>query len=720
MFILFLILLFLLQPPPLFAVSSVTPPQGIAPILYVMNDRPRWGNAWENDLTGAGALGGWFNLDWKSIEQTQGQYSFNYIENYLNSESNKITTLKNGQKIKKPIAISVMVYPSVISQASLSAIPDYAFANGVPIKPRYQGRECASYEITTGNCSETLLIPPWNSNTFIQGYDNMLQALGEKYDRDPRINSIWITSAIYGENKLEWPSSCQVKNNPADSYHYCTFDLSNSGAFFYWYIDTSSQYNTGIIKKYRQFFPTKPLLVINTAPTARREATIDALSVSPPIGIKHNALQSDLPNANSDPNAPWVTILDYWKEINRKGQTGLLGYEHFFAHNYYDSYWAILTAISRHTTLMDLPLNEFNKVSGQYEPRHLVTFANMQKQYETALALNQINRNNSADYFPIWEFTENHFGRNVSNTPDVWIVLRDTAHKDTFLYGRIGEPGDYEYYLYRPEADLNYIAGVGKTFGYGGNGQARDIDNVNRPQAKTLIVPAAQLPAPARSQMIGAINFFRRTNQSSQDRYMYFQIDPGWPALLTTGFNIEITYLDTGNDKLKFQYGPNASQEISINKQNTGKFIREIIELPNHQFNSENKINQFGDSFRLDCNMDGDETIHMIRIIPRTWQAPLWDFGPLAVDGTPTPPAINLESLCPAGTAAAGTNKCQPNFADANCDGSINDQDFVVWKNEFLDYRQKNFTARTVWQGDLNCDRVIDIYDFSQWRGKSR
>lgn len=654
-----ILLLFFLINPNLHAVSSVTPPQGIAPILYIMNDRSGLRETWQSQLDGAGALGGWFNLDWKLVEPSQNRYSFETIEGILNSESNKITTLKNGQRIKKPIALSIMVYPGIISQASLASVPEYAFAGGVPIKPRYQGRNCDDpyfYE-KQGNCSATLLVPPWNSTTFIQGYDNMLRAFGERYDSDPRINSVWITSGIYGENKMEWPSDCLVKANASDSQHRCMYDITNSGSFFFWYIDTSSASNIGIIKKYRQFFPTKPLLVINSAPTARRDTTIDALSVSPPIGIKHNALDFDLPNANCDENAPWVTILDYWKTTQRAGQAGLLGYEHFFAHDFDHSYWAILTATSRHTTLMDLPISDSSDPRDQ--TRHLITFARMQKQYETALASNQINRNNSADFFPIWKFTEDHFGRDATNTPDVWIVLRDTNFKETYRYGRIGEPGDYEYYLYRPEANLNYVASVGRTFGFGGNGQARDIDNVNRTQAKTVVVPAHQLPGPAKTQMIGSIykvdpsnpthydSFFRRTDQATQNRYMYFQIDPNWPALLTTGFDIEVTYLDQGTDKLKIQYGPNASLEIGITKQNTGKFIREIVELPNHRFNSENKINQFGDHFRLDCNMDGDETIHMIRVIPRNWQAPLWNFGPLAAGGTPYPTATRAPTSTP-------------------------------------------------------------------------
>lgn len=109
----------------------------------------------------------------------------------------------------------------------------------------------------------------------------------------------------------------------------------------------------------------------------------------------------------------------------------------------------------------------------------------------------------------------------------------------------------------------------------------------------------------------------------------------------------------------------------------------------------------------------GDEPCSATTLTPRPTNTPHATLTPTL---TPTP-SLAFERFCPGGTAAAGSNKCQAGFADANCDGIIDIEDFGIWKNEYLDYRRGSFT-RSTWEADLNCDRVVDINDFSRWRNK--
>lgn len=695
MLIFSLLLLLLIYPRPLFA-AKVTPPQGVAPIFYIMNDRTGLLESYKSSspesIDRAGALGSWVNFSWKSIEPSRGNYSWSVIENYLDSESNKVTTLKNGQQIKKPIAVSIILLGNVGHQGG--DLPDYVFEGKKESFKIYgtdsNGKKCDA------SCG-TDIRPPWETGSFKTGFEDMVKAFAEKYDNDPRINSIWIASGLYGETVIE------TGNNVGCG---CKFNYSGGGNYGNWLSDNRSEWrpnDIGVINIYRKYFKKKPLFIINSAPTGRSETSNDAIRQDPPVGIKYNALLHDGPHLNTDPNSQWPQSVKYWLQADKDGKQGMSGFEHAYAANLPDTYWSMLTAISRRTTLIDLPISMAQN-SKFFEMINL-----MQKSYENAESSGVITRETSADFFPMWSFMEDHFGRNVTNTPDLWITLRDTEFK-TYQppWGnRLGEPGDYEYFLYRPENfddDYPYDSGFGK-------GQVRPQDNVDRPQAKTISQKVKDLPTSSSTQFIrwDGRSFIRRTDQKTDNRYMYFQADNRWPAANqeTSGFDIEITFYDLGTDTFSLKYSNGTIQTITKTKQDTKKFVKETFSVPSGIFKT--SVNGFGDHFAIDCNLDGDEYIHMIRVIPKTWKAPCWDFGPLLVnngkhcssggDVTPTP----LPCSCP----STGISKLQS--GDVNCDGKTDVVDFSLWKIEFI---QKGISKAS----DLNCDGKIDIFDFAVWK----
>ncbi len=573
------------------AVTS-TPPQGVAPIFYVMHD------TLYSPPAGAGALGGWFWVTWKQIEGQAGAYNWDRIDSHLAQEANKSTTLKNGQVIKKPIAISIIILPNVRQ----SGVPDYVYKNitgssdinvwknSFSALPKLNNQVCTT-DTCAGcecNCSPDLR-PPWENAYFQERFKAMVKAFGDRYNNDSRINSVWIATGLYGENVTSGMGGC-TKGPDCSYQNACRFNYSPSGIFGNWLIQKD------IVGTYRSAFPTKPLFIINTAPTGRFELTARALQVSPPVGLKHNALEFDLPDQNGSDNDQWRTINYYWDEVERRGLEGLMGFEHFFAGAPPHTYWALLAGLARRMTLIDLPTG------------HLDVLAQMQKSAEA--------NPNSSDYFPMWSFTEDHFGRNAVNTPSVWAVLRDTQYST-------GEPGDWEFFLYRPE-----------------NIPGQYLQRQSG-QDKTVVVKNTELPAEAKAQIFGR-GYFRRTDQATQNYYMYFHIDERWPALQTIGFDIEVTYLDKGTDAWSLKYGPATDQEIIIRKTNTNKFIRKKFELPNISFT---KINTAGDNFRIDCRADGDETIHMVRVMPKSWQAPNWNFS----GSPPLPPSDTTSPAAPTG-----------------------------------------------------------------------
>lgn len=585
------------------AQTKVRPPQGVAPIFYVMH------GGYYPPTEGAGALGNWFWISWKLIEGARGQYDWSGVDNYLRNESAKTTRLLNGQTLSKPIALSIQILPDV----RLNGVPDYIYkeitgspdpkiwAEQYPAYPKLDGKICTAQSCNGVACNCTpVLRPPWEHPFFQERFRALVQAFGAKYNNDPKVNSVWILTGLYGENVTSGLGGCInangghcPANDPCCYQNNCRFDFNPGNLFGNWLVQRD------VVGTYRAAFPTKPLFIINSAPTARGELTARALQLSPPLGIKHNALEFDLPDQNLTNNDQWRTISYYWTEARSRGLDGMVGFEHFFAAGLPHTYWALLAGLSRGMTLIDLPTNHLNVV------------AQMQRDYDRAA----ISRENSGDYFPMWRFVEDHFGRNVSTTPSVWIVLRDTGYAS-------GEPGDWEFFLYRPE-NLN--------------GQAIPQD---RSQGKTKSVGMGGLPKALQDQFIRRAGaYVRRTDQANKNYYMYFKVDERWPAVQTTGFDLEITYLDAGTDSFAVHYGSGGQREVVVQKRNTNKFIREKLVLAD--LNLRETINASGDQFRIDCRQDGDESIHMVRLIPKNWQAPLWDFGaapPIVVDPSPSAP----------------------------------------------------------------------------------
>lgn len=573
---------------------QANPPQNVAPVFYIMHDRPGFQDQFIDQLPNHGALGGWFYVGWKQVEPEKNQFNWGPIEEYLASESQKTTQLKNGQILKKPIALSIQIQGNV----GQNAVPDYIYnvtGRNFTATPKINGQVCTT--ATAGSCANQCtpdLRPPWEHQYFQERFKALISAFGQKYNNDPRVNSIWIASGVYGENVTTATGNCEMENINVAGCSFrnaCRFDYSPGGVFGNWLIGDN------VLETYRSAFPNKALIMINSAPTGRLETTLQAAQLSPPIGIKHNALDFDLPDQTYSDNSQWPTINTYWQKITDRNQqqSGIVGFEHFFANNPESTYWALLAGLSRGMTLIDLPKD------------HLTVLAQIQNDYQSQT----ITAQNSGDYFPLWSFVEDHMGRLVTNTPSAWIVLRDTLQTR-------GEPGDWEFYLYRPEN----IAG-------------QQLKR-NSGQDKTIVVTYDQLPDPAKQQLITrAGTTFRRTDQATGNPYMYFNVDDNWPALTTTGFNIEITYLDQGTDTWELKYGPNSNQKQIITKNNTGKFIRHQFNLPS--LDLKQTINSAGDNFRIDCKGDGDDTIHMVQVTPQNWQAPLWNF----TDYNYIPPATN-------------------------------------------------------------------------------
>jgi hypothetical protein len=114
----------------------------------------------------------YYRLSWNKLEHGEGQYDFSSIDNYLK-------LLKPGQRI----AFGIMVLNTSQSQPINADVPNYIVKK--PGKGFFATVAAKQY-----------FVPDWNDPYFLDRVDHLFQALGKKYNGDPRI--AWVDIRIYG------------------------------------------------------------------------------------------------------------------------------------------------------------------------------------------------------------------------------------------------------------------------------------------------------------------------------------------------------------------------------------------------------------------------------------------------------------------------------------------------------------------------------------------
>ena len=324
---------------------------------------------------------------------------------------------------------------------------------------------------------------------------------------------------------------------------------------------------------YRAAFPQAPIYILNTPAGMRRECTDYAAQISPPVGIKNCGMTMDL--GNWEGIGGNVGMLDPWRD--NAGRLPVWLETRFGLGTPAEMYWTWIAILAYHPDAVDV------------HPEY-------------------ITRSD-----PAWlRFVTSHLGVTLADTPDVWVVLRD-AEYPVHMWGSAGESGkrgNWEFWL-------------------------RQVDNL--PGSRTVRLTANQLPEAARGEVFS--RQCRRTDQASGNRCMSFVVDPGWQYLrpkraAAAMYEVSVTLLNQGNDTIALEYAKastGTAQRIlrrkgsalgPVGKWAVVKFLLSDADLacglPG------------GASFRLSCEGDGDEFVHMVKV------AGSW--GPPVVVPPPAPP----------------------------------------------------------------------------------
>jgi len=439
---------------------------------------------------------------------------------------------------------------------------------------------CLSYGAVTPNWIPTLTcnlsdgphtIPDYWNEEFQSEFHKLILEFGRKYNDDPRVEWVEISTGRDGENQ---PFSEGPKNpDGTRQMDECLFAMGHGDDW----VDVVNE----IMGYYREAFPDKPLMTQHYPMFYRdRERRLIANAAAEiGVGFKGDGLMADrdkMTCRNSvDCREGWDgryndKYLAYLEDpIIGYSRTLPIGFESYRYYMPQDVliYWSMLSGLDSHADYLVLAEDVFKDSAG----------------------------NPDTAVWPILRFANAHAGRTPYNTPSVWAALRESG------YTWYPKKGNYSFYLYQNDS---VPGGRTKALTYrpAGSGEYQ-IQN-------TAQVEAGQtwLGNTWESWIT------RRTDQSSGNPYMYFDVDDRYLFGATGVVSMSVAYFDRGTDTWSLDYdGANgALMTRVIKKTNTNTWKTQPFWLT--QARMANGLDGRSD-FRINSNDDGpDEVIHFVQL----------------------------------------------------------------------------------------------------------
>jgi len=550
-----------------FPVGYPTP----VPIIYNMNDYAN--RDWATLYPQFGPMGAWSNWNWLAVHQGPGQLNFGAIEQYLSISAKYQVTLRDGTVISKPIAISIQVFP----EPGYDSTPEWVYRK-IPGSPTLNGRLVGQVVDPDGaGVCPPLAAPKWGDPTWRDAYDEMVLALGAKYNDDPRIDSVWIATGMYGETVIE-----------KDLGNGCYYRFGTSD-FGQWVLNR-------VLPIYRQAFPTKPVYLINTGGGClRKDSSAIAAALPVRIGLKHNSLTYDIASEYDVQGCGKMeTMIPYT-------ETTPIAFEHAFGANPWQVYWSTLNGLAHHADLFDFPYS----ATSWHIPDQIAALDGILHGYDQ------------------WDFIDKYLGKSVENTPGVWIMFRDTQWpvdvtewNGASCVPRLWEMGednrDWGYWLSRINAP------GGRTLEL-----IRPL-SVNKDHPECWEAANYRFETEVAASLSSAIYGYyslRRTDEATGNRYFYLDVNDAWPkwgqtpkaAGGTAAYTITVVYADKGTDTwgLSYKTYDGTERTLTVQKGNSLTWKAQTWQLDDMYLR--NGFSQ-GEDFRLDSLGNGDDYFHLVHV----------------------------------------------------------------------------------------------------------
>ncbi|NLS76923.1 MAG: DNRLRE domain-containing protein, partial [Chloroflexi bacterium] len=546
----------------------------VVPVVYVMYDYQN--RDYRRERPEYGPLGAWMWWTWDAIHVGPGRFDWSLIDSYLTKAASYSIELETGELIPKPVALSIELYPGI----GMDHTPEWIYQRYIPNAPQINGNYVGYVQDVdgTGTC-EPVGAPRWGDPVWEEQLKDMILALGQRYNDDPRVNSVWICTGLYGEL--------------ISSFNHCghRVDFDMGGEFGRWTLR--------LMDIYRQAFPTKPLYFINSGRSYERLATTQkAQTYTPKIGVKHNTLNYDLPNEYGKQSVAGQGLME---TINPISTTMPIAFEHYFAALPHQTYWATMNGLAHHADLFDFPYS----ATSWHIPDQIAALDGILHGYDQ------------------WDFIDKYLGKSVENTPGVWIMFRDTQWpvdvtewNGASCVPRLWEMGednrDWGYWLSRINAP------GGRTLEL-----IRPL-SVNKDHPECWEAANYRFETEVAASLSSAIYGYyslRRTDEATGNRYFYLDVNDAWPkwgqtpkaAGGTAAYTITVVYADKGTDTwgLSYKTYDGTERTLTVQKGNSLTWKAQTWQLDDMYLR--NGFSQ-GEDFRLDSLGNGDDYFHLVHV----------------------------------------------------------------------------------------------------------
>ena len=579
-------------------VQSASVPAKLPPVLFVMLDwmNGDWGNPnysfsfvdrynHRQEYRGHpefGALGGWAEFHWSDLNPGKGVYDWTRTDQYIRDAQAMRVTLPDGTVIAKPVGISFVTWTAdqIDGHIGIINIPTWVANEG-------GGAVGSCYDPDGAGPCMSFCTPKYTNAVWQYWFDQFILAAGQHYDNNPEFSNLTFLSIATGVDG----EAVERKD-----LFGCDYYSGDTPAFTNWCFHLLDTYN--------QAFPNTVHFMQPMLHGIHYFAQQAATYPSQMTGVKVNGLEPDVTSAEIRYDGILVGGVTGFSELYHDQIP--TGFEPKRGNGIEGSYWFFMQGLSVHPHMFDVQLPNIS---------------------DTYLAEQRTG-------FPILNFTREHLGKTLLNTPDVWIVLRDTYVQDTSYRGSDGiyrtyspHHGDFSYWLYRSDG---------------------------APGSRTFALLAenlwAELPSQAKSHVYGW-HSTRRTDQATGNPYMSFDIDNGLPyagqvpqaAGGQVSWTITVTLVNAGTDTFSLEYLDYAGRLVE-RRVNKGAGLGPVGNWVDYAFQVNdaymNNGLPGGTDFRLDCNNDGNEIVHRVIVRPD---------GPMPP--TPTPTRTRTPTQTPTQTA---------------------------------------------------------------------
>ncbi len=526
-------------------------------------------------------------FNWSELHVGPNQYDWSGLDQWLETVS------QNG----KAAAIGITTYNGRCC-GGITAMPTWirtTYPNSV-----ISAGACDASQFPRGGCINGQWYVPkyWNSD-YLTLYGQFIQALGDRYKGDPRVEWVAMGFGTFGEN--------HAANTASD-----LSVLTNAGLTVDLWISTMQQVIDYYSAAFRSGGALQKMLMIQVASfsyQSRERWVLSNYAAARGTGLSFNGLAPDYNNAVQGPD-----------RCNSRNECGM--YDPIFQHNR-----TIPIAFETYQYMICDPTNVYWAMISSMDKRADFLRLNYDLFYDP------VTQQDRTENLAIFDWTAHYVGKTVANTPSVWVAMREHRVPTRYCYAQpdttsyFPQLGNYSFFLIQddsvpggrtvPETNDSTVTSFGCSGTWCLPGSAYFSGGYN-----------AAIPAGRQGWVV------RRTDQATGNHSMWFKIDDGYINGGTNQVVVSVTYADMGSDRWALKYHgpsgeetavPEGSGDPWVQKGNTNTWKTATFRIDDAVFG--NGLSGSSD-FRIDSLGDGNEWIHLADV---TRQG-----GPVPPTGTPT------------------------------------------------------------------------------------